>query len=124
MTLHHKLCHTLGGTFNLPHAEVHTVVLPHAIRFNAEAAPAAMSRISRAIGLSDGTGAASGLFDLALANRAPVALRDIGMKEQDLDLAADVAVNNPYWNPRTIDQSQRDAIRDLLQHAFDGARPT
>ena len=30
MALHHKLCHTLGGSFNLPHAETHTVVLPHA----------------------------------------------------------------------------------------------
>ena len=28
--LHHKLCHTLGGSFDLPHAEMHTVILPHA----------------------------------------------------------------------------------------------
>ena len=50
MALHHKLCHTLGGSFNLPHAEVHTVVLPQAIAFNAPAAPEAMSRIERALG--------------------------------------------------------------------------
>src|SRR3546814_12130033 len=46
MALHHKLCHTLGGSFNLPHAEVHTVVLPQAIAFNASAAPEAMARIA------------------------------------------------------------------------------
>src|SRR6266705_2999338 len=49
MALHHKLCHTLGGTFNLPHAETHTVVLPHATAYNAEAAPEAMVRIARAL---------------------------------------------------------------------------
>ena len=50
MALHHKLCHTLGGTFNLPHAETHTVVLPHAVAYNAAAAPEAMDRIARALG--------------------------------------------------------------------------
>ena len=38
MGLHHKLCHTLGGSFNLPHAETHTIVLPHALAYNAAAA--------------------------------------------------------------------------------------
>jgi alcohol dehydrogenase class IV len=123
MALHHKLCHTLGGSFGLPHAEVHTVVLPHAMDFNAAAAPEAMRRIARALGLPQGTSAAAGLFDLARDNGAPVALRDIGMKEADLDRAADIAVDNPYWNPRTIDATQRAAIRRLLQDAYDGVRP-
>jgi len=48
MALHHKLCHTLGGTFNLPHAETHTIVLPHALAYNDQAAPEAMQRIARA----------------------------------------------------------------------------
>src|SRR5438132_2407811 len=50
MGLHHKLCHTLGGSFDLPHAEVHTVILPHALAYNAAAAPEAMARIARALG--------------------------------------------------------------------------
>ena len=50
MGLHHKLCHTLGGSFNLPHAETHTIVLPHALAYNAQAAPEAMQRIRRALG--------------------------------------------------------------------------
>ena len=120
MALHHKLCHTLGGSFNLPHAEVHTVVLPQAIAFNAPAIPDALQRISRALG---GVAAAAGLFDLARDNGAPVALRDIGLRAQDLDRAADLAVANPYWNPRPIGVPQRAAIRDLLQKAFDGERP-
>lgn len=121
MALHHKLCHTLGGSFNLPHAEVHTVVLPHAMAFNAEAAPIAMQKIARALNRPS---AAAGLFDLAADNGAPVALKDIGMRQADLDKAADIAVSNPYWNPRPFGKEQRNLIRELLQRAFDGTRPT
>lgn len=120
MALHHKLCHTLGGSFNLPHAEVHTVVLPQAMAFNAKAAPEAMKRIARALNTQS---AAQGLFDLAARNGAPIALRDIGMKEEELDKAADIAVSNPYWNPRPFGREQRGEIRDLLQRAFEGTRP-
>lgn len=124
MALHHKLCHTLGGSFNLPHAEVHTVILPHAMAFNASAAPEAMVRIERALGTSGRLSAAAGLFDLAKDNGAPVALKDIGMKSTDLDRAADIAVSNPYWNPRPFSVAQRLEIRDLLQRAYEGIRPT
>src|SRR5207245_447718 len=62
MALHHKLCHTLGGSFNLPHAETHAVILPHAVAYNAPAEPQAMSQIARALGRDD---AAGGLFALA-----------------------------------------------------------
>jgi len=123
MALHHKLCHTLGGSFNLPHAEVHTVILPQAMAFNAGAAPRAMARIARALGAPGGPSAAAGLFDLARDNGAPVALKDIGMQASDLDHAADLAVRNPYWNPRPIGQAQRGDIRELLQRAYEGLRP-
>ncbi|NTZ88928.1 maleylacetate reductase [Burkholderia metallica] len=117
MALHHKLCHTLGGSFNLPHAPTHTVVLPHALAYNTAHAPDAMQRIARAIGTND---AARGLYALARDNGAPVSLRAIGMQETDLDRAADLAAANPYWNPRPI---ERDGLRALLQDAFDGNLP-
>jgi maleylacetate reductase len=117
MGLHHKLCHTLGGSFNLPHAEVHTVVLPHALAYNAAQAAPAMQRIARALGAQS---AAAGVFDLAKRHAAPTSLRAIGMRAGDLDRAADLAVQNQYPNPRPLERS---AIRELLQHAFDGDRP-
>lgn len=123
MALHHKLCHTLGGSFGLAHAEVHTVVLPQALAFNAPAVPEALQRMARALGLTDNTHAAAALFDLAKDNGAPVALKDIGMKASDLDKAADIAVSNPYWNPRPIGAEQRADIRALLQNAYEGRRP-
>ncbi len=120
MALQHKLCHTLGGSFNLPHAEVHTVVLPHALAFNAAAAPIAMARIAKALGSAS---AAAGLYALARDNGAPTALKDIGMRAEDLDRAADLAVSNPYWNPRPFGPAERGAIRALLQRAWDGEPP-
>ncbi|HYJ96853.1 MAG TPA: maleylacetate reductase [Burkholderiaceae bacterium] len=123
MGLHHKLCHTLGGTFNLPHAETHTVVLPHALAYNAAAAPEAMARIARALGRADGgdpLSAARALHALATRLGAPTALRDIGMPADGLDRAADLAVQTPYPNPRAL---ERPPLRALLQRAFDGAPP-
>jgi alcohol dehydrogenase class IV len=122
MGLHHKLCHTLGGTFDLPHAEVHTVVLPHALAYNAAAARDAMARVVRALA-NAGRAAPSaprGVFDLAIEHGAPTALRDIGMPAAGLDRAADLAVSNQYPNPRPL---ERAAIRELLQRAYEGARP-
>lgn len=117
MALHHKLCHTLGGSFNLPHADVHTVMISQVTAFNRAAAPKAMTRIARALGTPD---AASGLYDLIASTQAPLRLRDIGMKEADLGKAADLASQNPYYNPRAV---TRENIYALLQDAFEGKRP-
>jgi len=117
MALHHKLCHVLGGTFDLPHAETHTVVLPHAVAYNAPAAPEAMARIARALGAGD---AATGLYELAGAVGANRALGALGMPAEGLDRAADLATGHPYWNPRPL---ERTAIRELLERAFTGAPP-
>lgn len=117
MALHHKLCHVLGGSFDLPHAETHTIVLPYAVAYNAAAAPDAMARIARALGTTD---AATGLHALAGRLGAPRSLAALGMPRDGLERAADLAVANPYWNPRPI---ERAAIRALLEHAFTGAPP-
>lgn len=117
MALHHKLCHTLGGSFNLPHAETHTIVLPHALAYNSVAAPEAMSRIARAIGASDGP---TGLHALGKRLGVPTALSELGMKEPDLDRACEIALSNPYWNPRSIEAAP---LRALLQRAWEGAGP-
>jgi alcohol dehydrogenase class IV len=117
MAIHHKLCHTLGGTFNLPHAETHTIVLPHATAYNRDAAPEVMARIAAALGASD---AAGGIYDLIGKIGAKRALKDIGMPGDGLDRAADLALQNRYSNPRPL---ERDGIRALLQRAYDGERP-
>src|SRR4051794_31798560 len=117
MALHHKLCHTLGGLFSLPHAETHTVILPHALAYNSAAAPEAITRVSGALGVPDPS---LGLHDLARRLGAPNSLREIGMPESGIDQAADLAVKNPYWNPRPIERS---AIRELIARAWRGDVP-
>jgi alcohol dehydrogenase class IV len=117
MALHHKLCHTLGGTFNLPHAETHAVILPHAVAYNASAEPQVMSEIARALGAQD---AAGGLFELAGAIGVRRSLKHIGMREEDIDRASDLAVTNPYWNPQPV---ERGAIRRLIGRAWAGLPP-
>ncbi len=117
MALHHKLCHTLGGSFNLPHAETHTIVLPHALAYNRGAVPEAMARIAGALGAGD---APNAIYDLAVSLGTPLCLKDIGMPQDGLDRAADLATTNPYWNPRPI---ERTAIRKLLDDAYWGRRP-
>ena len=117
MGLHHKLCHTLGGSFNLPHAETHTLILPQAAAYNRAAAPAAMARIARALGASD---APAALFDLAQRLGAEMRLAAFGLSEADLERAADLAVESPYPNPAPV---TRAGVRALLQDAFEGRRP-
>jgi len=117
MALHHKLCHVLGGTWNLPHAETHTVILPHAMAYNYAAARAAMRAAERALDVPQ---AAQGIYDLMKGLGAPLALKDIGMPETGLDRAAELATQQPYFNPRPV---ERAGIRALLDAAFHGHRP-
>jgi maleylacetate reductase len=117
MALHHKLCHTLGGMFNLPHAQMHTAVLPHAVAYNAAAAPEAMARVAKALGTGD---AAKGLFDLASGLGASMALKTMGMPADGIDAAVDQAMANAYWNPRSL---EKDGLRHLLARAYEGERP-
>ena len=117
MALHHKLCHVLGGTWNLPHAETHTVILPHAVAYNHAAAPEAMQRIERAMKTPN---AASGIFDLMKQFGAPLSLKEIGMKQNDLARAASLVMEAPYYNPRP---ATRESILGLLNDAFFGRRP-
>ncbi len=117
MSLHHKLCHTLGGSFNLPHADVHTIILPYATRYNSEAAPEAMQRICRAMGTDD---AALGLYDLNRCINAKSGLKDIGFEEKDIEKAADIATQNPYANPEPV---TKEGVIKLLTDACHGVRP-
>ena len=118
MALHHKLCHTLGGSFNLPHAPTHTVVLPYVLAFNASHAEEAMRRMAEALGTQGS--AAAGVWALAQRHGAATSLRELGLTESALDRAADIATERPYWNPRPVDRA---AVRAVLQAAFEGVRP-
>lgn len=118
MSLHHKLCHTLGGTFDLPHAETHAVVLPYAAAFNLAAADDARRRLEKVLGTTD---VGAKLYELGQSVGAPRSLEALGLSPADLDRAADLATRTPYPNPRPV---TREAIRSLLEDAYRGVVPT
>lgn len=117
MALHHKLCHTLGGTFDLPHAATHSVILPHAMAYNARAAAGAMARVARTIGADE---APRGMWDLAKSLGAPMTLADLGMPRDGIDRAVELVLANPYWNPEPLEEGR---LRALLNAAYDGHPP-
>jgi alcohol dehydrogenase class IV/protocatechuate 3,4-dioxygenase beta subunit len=120
MGLHHKLCHVLGGSLGLPHAQTHTVVLPHAMAYNASAVPETMERIAAALN-ADTTPAAAAVYDLIVRSGGPISLRQLGMSDTDIPRVAEQAAATPYPNPREV---TADGIDQLLRAAWSGARPS
>lgn len=117
MSLHHKLCHTLGGSFGLPHAETHAVILPHALAYNEAAVPDLLAPLAQVLGAPR---AGQGLWRRARDLGAPTSLKALGMKEEDLESAAEIATQNAYWNPRPV---ERAGLLALLKAAWSGAAP-
>jgi maleylacetate reductase len=117
MGLHHKLCHVLGGSFGLPHAETHAVVLPHAAAYNGAVAGELLAPVGAALG---GGPPGAALHRLAKRIGAPLSLRELGLARDDVDRAAEIATDAPYQNPRPV---EREAIRRLLEAAWEGAPP-
>lgn len=116
--MHHKICHVLGGTFNLPHAQTHATVLPYVLAFNAPAAPEAASRIAAAFGTTD---ALEGLQALRERLDAPRALADYGFTEDGIAEAVTVALPAiPANNPRAVTEANLTA---LLRAALTGEDP-
>ncbi len=118
--LHHKICHVLGGTFDLPHAQTHAVVLPHVLAFNAPSVPDIDRRLALAFG-TQGVAATTALEALREATDAPRALRDLGMPEDGIPEAVErVLAAAPPSNPTTV---TRETMTDLLHDAWAGATP-
>lgn len=117
MGLHHKLCHALGGAFGLPHADTHAIILPHAIAYNARSAGPQLAPICAVLG---GDHPGRSLHSFATRLGAPTALRDLGLRQGDLDRAADLATQTPYPNPHPVTKPD---ILALLLAAWAGHPP-
>uniref|UniRef100_A0A0D2Y9Q3 Alcohol dehydrogenase iron-type/glycerol dehydrogenase GldA domain-containing protein n=1 Tax=Fusarium oxysporum (strain Fo5176) TaxID=660025 RepID=A0A0D2Y9Q3_FUSOF len=116
MGLHHKICHVLGGSCGLPHAETHTVMLPHSLSYNAPCIPEQMAKLAAVLPGSDGD-ALKGL-DLLLGKLpVPHGLKELGMKESDIERAAQIATSNQYPNPRPLEFKW---VFELLRRAWAG----
>jgi maleylacetate reductase len=117
MALHHKVCHVLGGTYDLPHADTHAIMISHVVAYQAEAAPQALHRIARALGADD---AWTGLHALSTRLGVPRSLAEIGMPQDGIERAAELVLQQSYANPRTPD---RESIVAMLERAWRGVPP-
>jgi len=120
MAIHHKLCHTLGGTFNLPHAQAHAAVLPHAAHYNHKAAAEPLTRAARALGGQHAEEVGSLLFELNHQLGIEQALSAIGLPDDGPAETARIACASPYYNPRPFEQ---EAIESMLTRALHGHPP-
>lgn len=116
--LHHKICHVLGGKYDLPHAQTHAVVLPHVLALNAPNAVAATDRLAEAL---DGPTATAGLHRLREALDAPRALRDYGLTREQLPAA--VAAILPVVPPSNPTEVTEENLAALLDAAWEGDEP-
>lgn len=116
MSVHHKLCHALGGALDLPHAETHAVLLPYTLAFVEAAVPDALAPAAGLFGDRVGRG----LFDFARGLHVPGSLADLGVQERDLRPLAELAAADPYWSPREVDS---DGIEAVLHQAWLGIPP-
>jgi maleylacetate reductase len=122
--LHHKLCHVLGGLLDLPHSPLHTVVLPYAVAHTAPAAPAAMAMLLGSLGVDGSPDDAGGLlWDLHSKLGAPTSLAAIGMREEDVERAAEATSEALAAVPLTPRDIDHDEVRDLIRAAWRGKRP-
>jgi alcohol dehydrogenase class IV len=116
--LHHRICHVLGGAFDLPHAETHAVVLPHVLALFAPDVPDVEARLARAFGVFPGEAVAA-LVQLSRAVGAPVGLRDVGLTEAQFPEAIRLVCDAlPAAGPRAVTP---DDIAALMSAAWYGA---
>lgn len=124
MALHHGLCHVLGGSYGVPHGIANSIVLPHAVRFNAGTAEPQLVQAADAAGIPvEDRPSPNVVEDLAqhisgLTRRLdlPQRLRDAGIRQADLPEIARAAAEN-----RTVQNNPRPVTADLLERLLEEA---
>ena len=128
MGLHHGLCHVLGGTANVPHGIANSIILPHAIRFNAEVTALQLLPAAEVMGISTNELSpqlaierlAQSIYELVGKMNLPQRLRDAGvaLNESDLPHLAQLAFQNRTVqnNPKPITEPAQ--IESLLRGAW------
>ena len=115
--LEHAIAQRVRQWFNLDHAHTHAVATPYAIGFNAAAAPDAMTRIKRALGVPD---AARGLYDLNVRIGLPTGLKGLGLREDDIAKAVEVVSKIKIDHPRPVGRAD---LAEVIRQAYFGEPP-
>ena len=119
-SIHHALCHLLGGMYDTPHALTHAIVLPYAVKFVRPAVPAAVARLAAAMGtVSEELPAA--IWSLSRSVGTPHGLRAIGITEHQIEQAVEAALAKRLASPRPLNRS---LAHRLLEGAWRGMSPS
>jgi maleylacetate reductase len=135
MALHHGICHVLGGRTGVAHGVLNSIMLPHVMRFNADAVPDAMSTIADAMrdtaptlpspasgggkesllpspASGGGKQAPAAVAALVASLPVPQRLRDAGVPEAVLGtVAAEAAGNSTVQaNPKAVTEADLVAL--------------
>jgi alcohol dehydrogenase class IV len=111
MGLQHQLAHLLGGAYDLPHAALHALLLPHVMAYNLPAATKASARLTRLAGRDP----VAAVAQLAAADDRPGTLAAIGVPREGIHAVAQRVVADPYPNPRPVDL---ESVTSLLERAW------
>lgn len=117
MGIHHKICHTLGGLFNLPHAQMHSAVLPWAVQYNQDFATSQLQEIAQVLNAPT---ASIGLWEVAKEIGAETSLKNIGYPIEESGFVVDLISKASFSNPRPNDS---EGLMVLLSNAYYGSRP-
>jgi maleylacetate reductase len=118
-SLHHALCHLLGGMFNAPHAETHAIVLPYAVSYLQPSVPEAARRLAQAMDTSQHALARS-IWELGRSVGTPAGLRAVGIREDDLPALTEAALAKRLPSPRPLEYG---ALHQALHAAWTGQPP-
>lgn len=120
MAIHHKICHTLGGAFNLEHAQAHAITLAYSVHYNRNADIEAMDRLAEALDVDDREKVGLAIYHLNKSLGVKMALKDLGLPKEGPAAVARIVCDSPYYNPREYSYKE---IRGLLEKAYEGLPP-
>lgn len=121
MAIHHKLCHTFGGTYNLPHAQAHAITLAYSAHYNRNADIEAMEKLAKALGGTSRDQVGMLIYQLNQKLNIPLALKEIGLPEEGIHAVAKITCESPYYNPRPYELEE---LEGLLSLAYQGLPPS
>lgn len=120
MAIHHKICHVLGGTYDLPHAQAHAITLAYSVHYNRNADIRAMDKLAEALGVKDRVEVGLAIYRLNESLGIEMALKDIGLPKEGPAKVAQIVCDSPYYNPRAYHYEE---LKDLLEKAYEGLPP-
>lgn len=114
IAIHHRLCHVIGGLFDVPHGATNSIILPHAVAYNTGVVPQADQLIQEVF---EGDNPAKCIYQFTQSLNAPADLREFGVPESAATQIAQHQIAHGGWNPREVTLA---SLTELVKNAING----